>query len=47
MDAETVRRLGDGVALLGDELDGLDLELLRVGESLVGQAGPPEESLHS
>ena len=32
-DAEGASSLGDGVALLGDELDGLDLELRGVGAS--------------
>ena len=33
VDAEGTRCLGDGVALLGDELDGFRLELRRVGAS--------------
>ena len=38
--------LGNGVALLGDELDGLDLELGGVGASRSCHAGPPGVSLH-
>jgi hypothetical protein len=36
---------GDGVALLGDELDGLRLELEGVGASRPCHAGPPRVSL--
>src|SRR5262249_47012597 len=41
-DVEGAGGLRDGVALLGDELDRLDLELAGVAPSLPGHGGPPE-----
>jgi hypothetical protein len=46
VEAEGARGLGDGVALLGDELDGLRLELRGVGVSHSGHDGPPRVSIH-
>src|SRR5262249_52313317 len=41
-DVEGARRLGDGVALLGDQLHRLDLELAGVLSPLSSHGGPPE-----
>ena len=40
--AERASGLNDGVALFGDELDGLDLELAGVGASDFCHNGPPK-----
>jgi hypothetical protein len=42
VDAEGAGGLGDGVALLGDELDRLGFELRGVGAPLLRHDGPPE-----
>src|SRR5947209_8318306 len=42
VEAEGACGLGDGVALLSDELDGLELEVRGVGTSRSGHDGPPQ-----
>jgi hypothetical protein len=46
VDAEGAGGLGDGVALLGDELDRLGLELGGVDAPLSCHDGPPRVILH-
>src|SRR5262245_45415741 len=46
IDAEGAGGLGDGVALLGDELSGVRLRLVGGGASLCGHDGPPRVSVH-
>ena len=46
VDAEGAGGLGDGVALLGDELDRLNLELGGVGTPLSRHDGPPRVMIH-
>ena len=46
VETEGAGGLGDGVALLGDELDGLRLELGSVGASRSSHDGPPRVSIH-
>src|SRR4029453_6792035 len=45
VDAEGACSLGDGVALLGDELDRLGLELRGVGASRSRHDGPPKSEV--
>ena len=46
LDTERAGRLGDGVAVLGDELNGLRLEFGCVGTSHSSHDGPPRVSIH-
>src|SRR5436305_6788493 len=45
-DVQGAGGLGHGVALLGDQLDGLDLELAGVAASLSRRCGPPAVIIH-